>query len=58
VDVAAAGPDFVFLDGHGLAFYSAWFSSLDDLVQVDWQLVGKRYWSDDPKGHSDRQRRQ
>lgn len=56
-EVAEAGLDFVFSDGHGLAFYSAWFDSLDDLGQVDWQMVGERFWADDPKGDSDRQRR-
>jgi hypothetical protein len=56
-DIAAAELDFVFSDGHGLAVYSAWFDSLDDLGQVDWQMVGDRFWADDPKNDSDRQRR-
>jgi len=56
-EIAAAGLGFAFSDGHGLATYSAWYASLDELGQVDWTIVGEKFWADDPKGDSDRQRR-
>ena len=37
---------FVFSDGHGIARYSEWFDTLDDLDKVDWEMVYERYWSD------------
>jgi len=55
--IEEAGLGFVFSDGHGLATYSQWFESLDHLDQIDWPLVGAKYWADDPQVDSDRQRR-
>ena len=55
-DVAASGAGFVFTDGHGIAAYTRWFDSLDDLDKVDWEVVHAQRWSttvDD----MDRQRR-
>ena len=55
-DVAASGVGFVFTDGHGVALYTRWFESLDDLDKVDWEAVYAQRWSstiDD----MDRQRR-
>jgi len=44
--VIEAGLGFVFSDGHGLATFTSWFSDLNDLSKVDWDVVGKRYWAD------------
>jgi hypothetical protein len=47
---------FVFTDGHGLATFTSWYDDLGQLNNVDWQLVGERYWADKPEDN-DRQRR-
>ncbi len=44
--VAAAGLDFVFSDGHGIARFTSWYSKLADLDRVDWETVYARYWAD------------
>lgn len=54
--VNAAGRPWVFSDGHGLAALTGWYDSTDDLDEVDWDLVGARYWADKPEDN-DRQRR-
>jgi hypothetical protein len=54
--VEAAGVDFVFSDGHGLARFTDWFDDLKQLDDVDWQMVNQRYWSDN-LNDMDRQRR-
>lgn len=54
--VQQAGCRFVFSDGHGLAGFTDWFDDLDRLDEVDWNIVGARYWSDQPDDN-DRQRR-
>lgn len=54
--VDAARRPWVFSDGHGLAALTSWYERLDDLGEVDWDLVGARYWADRPEDN-DRQRR-
>jgi hypothetical protein len=54
--VNAARRRWVFSDGHGLAALTSWHDDAARLEQVDWQLVGERYWSDRPDDN-DRQRR-
>jgi hypothetical protein len=54
--VGAAGVDFVFSDGHGLARFTDWFDDLKQLDAVDWGMVNQRYWSDN-LNDMDRQRR-
>ena len=54
--VAAAGVEFVFTDGHGLAFFTDQFDRLERLDAVDWEMVYQRYWSDNTQD-MDRQRR-
>lgn len=47
---------FVFSDGHGIASYTSWYDSVENLDKVDWVIVNERYWTesiDDP----DRKRR-
>ncbi len=45
-DIESAGLRFVFSDGHGLAAFTQWFDDLTSLDNVDWTLVGQRYWTD------------
>ncbi|MEW6113501.1 MAG: DUF4433 domain-containing protein [Thermodesulfobacteriota bacterium] len=54
--VAEAQQQFVFTDGHGLARYTRWFDSLDNLNEVPWDTVYARQWND-TVDHPDRQRR-
>jgi len=54
--IEQSGAGFVFSDGHGIAHYTGWFDTLDDLDKVDWEMVYKRYWSDNVDD-MDRQRR-
>lgn len=54
--VTQASCRFVFSDGHGLATFTSWYDDLGQLHNVDWQLVGARYWADTPEDN-DRQRR-
>jgi hypothetical protein len=54
--VIDAGRQFVFSDGHGLATFTSWYDDLAQLGQLDWNLVGARYWADQPDDN-DRQRR-
>jgi hypothetical protein len=53
---AEAGVGFVFTDGHGLAYFTGQFDSLERLDAVDWAMVYQRYWSDNTND-MDRQRR-
>ncbi len=54
--VEANRHDFVFTDGHGLAYYTSWFDDLKDLDQVDWGMVNQTYWADNA-ADGDRKRR-
>lgn len=54
--VQSSGVRFVFSDGHGLARFTRWFDDAAQLDQVDWGIVGERYWADRPDDN-DRQRR-
>ena len=49
---------FVFSDGHGLATFTNWYDDLSQLDQVDWDLVGARYWADEPDDNDRRRRKQ
>jgi len=55
-DIVASGSRYVFSDGHGLATITNWYDNLSQMGQVDWALVGQRYWHDEPNDN-DRQRR-
>jgi hypothetical protein len=54
--VRDAGCRFAFSDGHGLARITDYYDDLGKLDQVDWDIVGERYWLDLPDDN-DRQRR-
>ena len=56
--VQAAGCQFVFSDGHGLARITDYYDDLGQLGQVDWNLVGARYWSDKPDDNDRKRRKQ
>lgn len=46
--VVQAGLPFVFSDGHGLANFTDWYDDLTSLTAIDWDIVGARYWADQP----------
>ena len=54
--VVEAGLPFVFSDGHGIKAFTKWFSSLGDLVKVDWDAAYATIWKDTIED-MDRQRR-
>jgi hypothetical protein len=54
--VRDAGCRFVFSDGHGPARITDYYDDLGKLDQVDWDIVGERYWLD-LQDDNDRQRR-
>lgn len=56
--VQAAGRPWVFSDGHGLAALTNWYDDLDHLDEVDWSLVGERYWADNPDDNDRKRRKQ
>lgn len=49
--------EFVFSNGHGIHHLTEWFDDLKDLDRIDWNIVGKKFWKDDPLGDNDSQRR-
>jgi hypothetical protein len=56
--VQQAGCRFVFSDGHGLAGFTDWYDDLAQLDQVDWDIVGERYWRDTPEDNDRKRRKQ
>jgi hypothetical protein len=38
--------DYVFTDGHGVVAISDFYESLNDLDNVDWAIMGAKYWRD------------
>ena len=54
--VEAAGPEFVFTDGHAIMAMTDFFHDLRDLNRVDWEVMRARYWAD-TQTDSDRSRR-
>lgn len=56
--VQQRGLPFVFTDGHPVARITRFFSSLDDLGQVDWQVMRSRAWYDTDADPDRKRRRQ
>jgi hypothetical protein len=56
--VSQAGRPWVFSDGHGLAAVTRWFDDPARLTEVDWDLVGARYWADTPEDNDRKRRKQ
>ncbi len=48
--------NFVFSDGHGIAFFTEWFDDLSNLDTLDWNVIYANQWSDTLED-MDRQRR-
>ena len=40
------GASFVFSNGHGVAYFTAWFDNEAELHRVDWEAVYARKWND------------
>lgn len=55
--VAASQQPFVFSDGHGSAFNTSWYNTLENLEKVDWGMVYQRYRNANYNNDMDRQRR-
>lgn len=56
--VQATGRPFVYTDGHSLAAFTRWFERPAELDQIDWALVGERYWADQPEDNDRKRRKQ
>jgi hypothetical protein len=56
--VNAAGRPWVFSDGHGLAALTNWYDDPSRLDEIDWDLVGARYWADAPDDNDRKRRKQ
>lgn len=56
--VNATGRPWVFSDGHGLAALTSWYDAPEMLTEVDWDLVGQRYWADKPEDNDRKRRKQ
>lgn len=54
--VTRAKRPWVFSDGHGLAALTGFYDDPSKLVEVDWDLVGQRFWAD-TMDDNDRKRR-
>lgn len=57
-EVDAANRPWVFSDGHGLAELTSWYDDRAKLDEVDWDLVGARYWADKPEDNDRKRRKQ
>lgn len=56
--VNASGRPWIFSDGHGLAALTNWYSDPSHLDEVDWDLVGERYWKDTAEDNDRKRRKQ
>lgn len=56
--VAAEPLSFVFTNGHADMAFSRFYDDLRDLDQVDWAIMGERYWNDTPEDGDRKRRRQ
>jgi hypothetical protein len=54
--VFAAGLPFTFTDGHADVDISRYFTDLQDLNQIDWNIMASKYWHDTDQ-YGDRKRR-
>ncbi len=55
-EVQAAGLEFVFTDGHGVADGTRFYENASHLDKIDWDLIRGRYWKN-TYGDPDRKRR-
>jgi hypothetical protein len=56
--VAQAGLPYVFTDGHAVVQYTSFYTDLQRLDQVDWDIMQGRYWYDTPNDPDRKRRRQ
>ena len=56
--VQTSGRSFVFSDGHAEMDISQFFTDLNDLNKLDWQIMGERYWNDTLEDGDRKRRRQ
>lgn len=56
--VRAANLSFVFTDGHGIITFTEFFDDLSQLNQIDWDVMGSRYWNDTLEDNDRKRRRQ
>jgi hypothetical protein len=56
--VAQSGLSFAFTDGHAEMDLSRFFTDLDDLAQIDWNMMQARYWNDTREDGDRKRRRQ
>jgi hypothetical protein len=56
--VLAASLKFTFTDGHAEMDISQFYTDLDDLNKLDWQIMGEKFWNDTLKDGDRKRRRQ
>lgn len=56
--VQEAGLAFTFTDGHAEMDISTFFTDLNDLEKIDWDIMQSRYWYDTLKDGDRKRRRQ
>ncbi|MBN2085821.1 MAG: DUF4433 domain-containing protein [Anaerolineales bacterium] len=56
--VAEAGLDFTFTDGHAEMAISRFFTDLQDLEKIDWEIMRSKYWHDTDQDGDRKRRRQ
>jgi hypothetical protein len=56
--VVEAQRPWVFADGHGLAAMTSWYDHLAKLTEIDWGMMGERYWRDTPDDNDRKRRKQ
>jgi len=52
------GLSFVFTDGHAKDLLTNFYTSLDDLKEVDWDIIGAKYWNNIPEDDTRQRRKQ
>ena len=53
-----SGSELVFTDGHATMAFSEFFDDLKNLDEIDWKVMGSRYWNDTPTLPDRKRRRQ
>ena len=49
---------FIFTDGHAKDRLTSFFTTRDDLKEVDWEVIGSRYWNNTPEDDTRQRRKQ
>lgn len=56
--IVQKGLEFIFTDGHAKNKTTRFFNDLTNLNQIDWSLVGKRYWNNTTDDNDRKRRKQ